>query len=405
MMIDQKMLAQLQAYYQTHLEDIIAENIAICQVAAPPFQEMERARYVARRLQEAGAENVTVDETPNVYAQISGQHPGPTLMVVAHLDTVFPAETDVTVRQVGNELHAPGVWDDSAALAGLIQLVKGLRMLGTPLRGRLLIVATAGEEGLGDLRGMKQAIKRFGSETDMVIAIDTQYGMITHSGIASRRLRVEVAAEGGHSWEDFGAASAIHAMGHMISEIARLEVPSSPRTSYNVGVVSGGTSVNTIASHAEMLIDMRSTDAGSLADLERRVRAILLRHGRLRDGEQCSREQGRDQTDCGEQDHGRMLRDLVEVDIKVVGDRPGGSIAADHPLVQACHEVLTALQVNPIYKEGSTDANVPLSQNIPAVCIGITEGFGAHRTDEYLDVRYFPDGMAQLHMLVARLLG
>ncbi|HCF93179.1 MAG TPA: peptidase M20, partial [Firmicutes bacterium] len=137
--IDQQLLTQLRTYYQAHLEDIIAENIAICEVAAPPFQELERARYVAHRLQEAGAENVSIDETPNVYAQISGQQPGPTLMVTAHLDTVFPAETDVTVKRVRHELHAPGIWDDSAGLAGLIQLVKGLRALQTPLRGRLLI--------------------------------------------------------------------------------------------------------------------------------------------------------------------------------------------------------------------------------------------------------------------------
>jgi acetylornithine deacetylase/succinyl-diaminopimelate desuccinylase-like protein len=377
--IDQQLLTQLRTYYQAHLEDIIAENIAVCEVAAPPFQELERARYVARRLQEAGAESVSIDETPNVYAQISGQQPGPTLMVTAHLDTVFPAETDVTVKRVRHELHAPGIWDDSAGLAALIQLVKGLRALQTPLRGRLLIVATAGEEGLGDLRGMKQAFKCYGSEIDMVIAIDTHFGMITHTGIASRRLQVGVSAAGGHSWEDFGAASAIHVMGHMISDIARLEVPGDPRTSYNVGVISGGTSINTIASHAEMLIDMRSTDAQCLADLERQVRLILQRHS----------EQGRS---------GHAL------DIKVVGDRPGGSIAADHPLVRACHEVLTALQVSPIYREASTDANVPLSQHIPAVCIGIAEGFGAHSSDEYMDVRQFPDGMAQLHMLVARLL-
>lgn len=379
--IDQQLLAQLRTHYQTHLEDIVTENIAVCQVAAPPFQELERARFVAHRLQEVGAENVSIDETPNVYAQINGQQPGPTLMVAAHLDTVFPAETDVTVKRVGNELHAPGIWDDSAGLTGLIQLVKGLRALKTPLRGRLLIVATAGEEGLGDLRGMKQALKRCGSEIDMVIAIDTQFGMITHTGIASRRLQVGVSATGGHSWEDFGAPSAIHALGHMVSDIAALEVPSDPRTTYNVGVISGGTSVNTIASHAEMLIDMRSTDADCLADLERQVRLILQHHS----------ESGQGQN-------------RIKTDIKVVGDRPGGSIAADHQLVRTCHEVLTALQVNPIYKDGSTDANVPLSQNIPAVCIGITEGFGAHRGDEYLDVRHFPDGMAQLHMLVALLL-
>lgn len=371
-------LDSFKQYYTDHLPQMIEENIAVCETAAPPFHEHERARYVARRFRELGVENVEVDDTPNVYAQLTGSCSGPTLLVAAHLDTVFPSGTDVRVRQIGHELHAPGVRDDSTGVAALIQLVAGLKTLQTELKGRLILVGTAGEEGLGDLRGMKATMARFGREVDMVIAVDGNLGSVIHEGIASRRLNVKASTGGGHSWGDFGAPSAIHALGRMIADISHLQVAANPRTTYNVGVISGGTSINTIAPTAEMLIDMRSTCCDSLADLEGQVRAILSRHA----GE-CK----------------------VDMDINVVGDRPGGSIPREHALVQLGSEVLDALGVTPRSEPSSTDANIPLSQGIPAICVGITSGRGAHRTDESLDTRPMPIGMAQLATLVTTLLG
>ncbi len=374
-MIDHQLLKKFEAYYLDHLEDMVQENIAVCEVAAPSFQEKARADYVARRWRELGLTNVFLDETPNVYADIRGQAAGPTVLVAAHLDTVFPADTDVHVRREGDKLYAPGVRDNSTSVAALIQLVAGLRDLSIALKGRLILVGTAGEEGLGDLRGIKAAMARFGQEVDMVIAVDGNLGSVIHEGIASRRLQVTVSTGGGHSWGDFGAPSAVHALGRMIADIARLQVPAMPRTTYNVGVISGGTSINTIAPQAEMLIDMRSTASTSLAKLEKDVRSILELHS-----------------------------NGVKLAIEVVGDRPGGALSSSHALVQLGKATLEALGINPSSSPSSTDANVPLSLGIPAVCIGITTGQGAHRLDESLDVRPIAKGMSQLTAMLVTLL-
>ena len=374
-MIDYQLLKRLESYYTEHLEEMVAENIAVCEVAAPPFHERERAEYVAKRWRELGLEQVFVDETPNVYAEIQGEGDGPTLLVAAHLDTVFPPGTDVTVKRIGHELHAPGVRDDSTGVAAIIQLVAGLRDLSIPLAGRLILVGTAGEEGLGDLRGMKAAMVRYGQAVDMVIAVDGNLGSVIHQAIASRRLHIKVSTSGGHSWGDFGAPSAIHVLGRMIADISHLQVPTNPRTTYNVGVISGGTSINTVAAQAEMWLDMRSTCSDSLAKLEKDVRAILQKHAHA-----------------------------VKQEIEVVGDRPGGALPSDHSLVRLAKDTLTALGITPTSAPSSTDANVPLSQGIPAICIGITSGRGAHRLDESLDIRPMPQGMAQLTSLVATVL-
>lgn len=377
-MTDLKLLARLQDYYTAHLEDMIQENIDVCEVAAPGFQEHERAEYVARRLREVGLDNVYVDGTPNVYAEIVGTEVGPTVLVAAHLDTVFPAGTDVKVRREGDQLFAPGVRDDSTGVAALIQLAAGLHDLQISLRGKLILVGTAGEEGLGDLRGMKAAMAKFGASVDAVIAVDGNLGSVIYEGIASRRLHVKLSTGGGHSWGNFGVPNAIHVLGRMIAGISHLTVPSDPRTTYNVGVISGGTSINSIAPNAEMLIDMRSVCADSLAELEERLRAILTQ---------------------------QAAEGQVDMEVIVVGDRPGGAIAADHSLVVSARGILTELGLDPVSGPSSTDANVPLSRGIPAICVGITAGRGAHRMDESLDVRPMSIGMTQLALLVCATLG
>lgn len=376
-MVDQQLLLRLQSYYEERLEDMVVENIAVCEVAAPSFQEHARAEYVAQRWRDLGLTQVWIDDTPNVYAEIYGRGAGPTILVAAHLDTVFPAGTDVTVRRIRHELHAPGVRDNSTGVAALIQLVAGLQDLAIPWPGRLILVGTAGEEGLGDLRGMKAAMAHFADAVDMVIAVDGNLGSVVHAGIASRRLQVRLATGGGHSWGDFGSPSAIHALGRMVADISRLKVPHVPRTTYNVGVIEGGTSINTIAPTAEMLLDMRSVAVESLTNLEEQVRAILVQQAQ----------------DC-----------QVQMEINVVGDRPGGAIPATHPLVQLGEATLAGLGIKASLGASSTDANVPLSQGIPAICVGITHGQGAHRMDESLDIRPIPLGMAQLTALVISLL-
>ena len=327
---------------------------------------------IAKRFREEGARDVSIDEVHNVYGTILGSG-GKVAMLPAHSDTVFPLGTDVTVRREGDQLHAPGVRDNSTGVAALITFARVVRELDLTPPGDVILVATACEEGLGDLRGMKAAMESLKDRVDYVIGVDGSLGGLVHAGICSRRLKVVTSTGGGHSWGNFGVPSAIHALGSMIHGISGIQLPESPRTSFNVGVISGGTSINTIAGRAELLIDMRSIDADALASLEAQVRAIIA--------EQASAHE-------------------VEATTEVVGDRPGGSIPTDHPLVTMVRGVMEGLALEIESRPGSTDANIPLSIGIPAVCIGITDGVGAHRMDEYLYIPPMAKGMAQLFGVV-----
>ena len=374
-MVDQQLLLRLQSYYEERLEDMVVENIAVCEVAAPSFQEHARAEYVAQRWRDLGLTQVWIDDTPNVYAEIYGRGAGPTILLAAHLDTVFPAGTDVTVRRIRHELHA---------LAYVIIQQEWRRLFNWLLAAGFghTLARTPNFGGHSRGRGAgrstwKAAMAHFADAVDMVIAVDGNLGSVVHAGIASRRLQVRLATGGGHSWGDFGSPSAIHALGRMVADISRLKVPHVPRTTYNVGVIEGGTSINTIAPTAEMLLDMRSVAVESLTNLEEQVRAILVQQAQ----------------DC-----------QVQMEINVVGDRPGGAIPATHPLVQLGEATLAGLGIKASLGASSTDANVPLSQGIPAICVGITHGQGAHRMDESLDIRPIPLGMAQLTALVISLL-
>jgi acetylornithine deacetylase/succinyl-diaminopimelate desuccinylase-like protein len=365
-------VSKVLAHVENTLEEMVAENIRICEIPAPSYQEKERAEYIARRFREEGLKDVRVDEVYNVYGRIAGAG-GKTAMLAGHSDTVFPLGTDVTVRREGDILRAPGVRDNSTGVAALVTFARVVRELDLTPPGDVILVATSCEEGLGDLRGMKAAMAELKDEVDYVIGVDGSLGGLVHEGICSRRLKVTATTGGGHSWGNFGVPSAIHALGSMIHGISGIKLPEEPRTSYNVGVISGGTSINTIAGRAEMLIDMRSVDATALAALEAEVREII------------DREKANHQ---------------VEVAIEVVGDRPGGSIPADHPLVQMVRGVMEAVGLEVESRASSTDANIPLSIGIPAVCIGITDGVGAHRMDEYLYIAPMAKGMAQLFGVV-----
>lgn len=365
-------VSKVLGHVEETIEEMVTENIRICEIPAPSYQEKERAEYIAGRFHEEGLADVRIDEVYNVYGTIAGKG-GKTAMLAAHSDTVFPLGTDVKVRREGDILRAPGVRDNSTGVAALITFARVTRELELTPPGDVILVATSCEEGLGDLRGMKAAMAQLKDRVDYVIGVDGSLGGLVHEGICSRRLKVTVSTGGGHSWGNFGVPSAIHALGSMIHGISGIAVPESPRTSYNVGVISGGTSINTIAGQADMLIDMRSVDATALATLEAEVRGII------------ERERANHQ---------------VEVDIEVVGDRPGGFIPAEHPLVQMTRSVMESLGLEIEARASSTDANVPLGMGIPAVCIGITDGVGAHRMDEYLYIAPMAKGMAQLFGVV-----
>lgn len=371
--LPEELVTQLHQYCNDKLEEFVAECISVCEIPAPGFAEEQRARYVKQRFESLGCD-VWIDSVGNVIARIAGNRKRPVLMLAAHMDTVFPAGCDVAVRRESGKLYAPGIRDNSAGVAALIMLAQALQRFPQINHGEIYLVATVGEEGLGDLRGMKAAYQELRELVDYCIAVDGGLGGIVHAGIASRRLAVSCSTGGGHSWGDFGVPSAIHAVGRMIAEIDSLTVPREPRTTYNVGVVEGGTSVNTIAAQAKMLIDMRSTDVNALRELERRVRSII---------------------------NSVAERQNVSVSIDVVGDRPGGVIRPDHPLVKTAELVLKYLGLPHHLVASSTDANIPLSHGTPAICVGVTTGSNAHRLDESMDIAPLPKGLLQLLLVIA----
>ncbi|MDP2858148.1 MAG: M20/M25/M40 family metallo-hydrolase [Bacillota bacterium] len=356
---------------------LVEQTIEICKIPAPGFEEKERAEYVASKMKEFGLADVRVDQAYNAVGILKGKG-GPAVLFAAHIDTVFPRSQPIEIRREPGKVWAPGIRDNSSGTAGMLGLIKVLKESGFTPKCDLIFVGTSGEEGLGDLKGIKQAMKDFGRRTAMVVCIDGDLGGLTHMGVGSRRLKVTIHAAGGHSYGAFGASSAIHSMGRMIAQIADIKVPIKPKTTYNVGVISGGHSVNSIATEAWMLVDMRSEGVAELTALEKQVREVI-------------------EPVCA--------GDSVKADIEVVGDRPAGGIPKDHPLVKTVEGVQAKLGMKPSGRAGSTDANVPLNMGIPAVCIGCTTGGNGHRPDEWLDEAPFALGLKQLIMVTAELAG
>jgi acetylornithine deacetylase/succinyl-diaminopimelate desuccinylase-like protein len=367
------------AWIDSHAGQIVEEAIRICEIEAPTFDEGDRAAYVRGRFAALGLQGVSIDAAGNVRGRRPGAGDGTGVAIAAHLDTVFPRGTDVRVKREGPRLAAPGIGDNSVAIAGLLAMVEALDAGGVKTAGDLFLASNTCEEGLGDLKGMKAFMADVGKNVGAAIAVEgMKVNRIIHTAVGSRRYKVTYTARGGHSWGHFPSPSAIHIMGRAIADISRLEVPTDPKTTYNVGVIKGGTTVNTIAAEAEMLLDMRSIDPRSLAELERRVLAILERQAKEGEG---------------------------QVKLDLVGDRPAGSIPADHPVVQACKAVHAALGVASYFEASSTDANVPLSLGIPGVCLSITDGANEHRLDEYIETGAIPTGVKSILLAAVALAG
>lgn len=358
------------AWAEGHAGQFAEEAVRICEIPAPTFEEGERAKYVRNRFEALGLKDVTIDAAGNARGRRPGTGGGPGLAMAAHLDTVFPKGTDVRVKRQGSRLAAPGIGDNSVAIAALLGMIEALNVAGVRTRGDLYLASNTGEEGLGDLKGMKAFMADVKHKVAAGIAVEgMKVNRLIHVAVGSRRYKVTFTARGGHSWGHFGSPSAIHILGRAIAEISRLEVPKEPKTSYNVGVIHGGTTVNTIAAEADMLVDMRSVDTGSLASLETRVLAIVERAAKEGDG---------------------------QAKLEMVGDRPAGSIPADHPVVQTCRAVHQALGLQTFSEPASTDHNVPLGMGLPGVCLSITEGANEHRLDEYIETGPIPTGVKNI---------
>ena len=371
-------VAKALAWVDAHASQVVEEAIRICEIPSPTFEEGERATYVRRRFEGLGLRDVKIDAAGNVRGLRPGAG-GPGLAMAAHLDTVFPKGTDVRVRRESERLHAPGIGDNSVAIAGLLAMVEALNAGGVKTGGDLYLASNTCEEGLGDLKGMKAFMADVKAKVTAAIAVEgMKVNRIIHVAVGSRRYKITFSARGGHSWGHFPSPSAIHIMGRAIADISHLAVPTDPKTTYNVGVIHGGTTVNTIAAEADMLVDMRSIDAGSLADLERRLLHIVERTAKEGDG---------------------------QVKLELVGDRPAGAIPADHPVVRTCLAVHRALGLKSYTEPGSTDHNAPLAIGLPGVCLSVTEGANEHRLDEYIETGPIPTGVKNILLAAVALTG
>jgi acetylornithine deacetylase/succinyl-diaminopimelate desuccinylase-like protein len=357
----------------TLAERTLAAALEIQQIPAPTFAEQARADDLARRFRQAGLRDIHSDEIGNVFARLPGGGLAQPLVVSAHLDTVFSAETPLTARQTAERITGPGIGDNATGLAALLGLVWALEATSRPLPGDLWLVANVGEEGLGNLRGMQAVVDRFDRQVRGYIILEgLAFGQVYHRALASERYRIQVQTAGGHSWVDYGRASAVHELARLVTALVGLPLPSEPRTTLNVGKLSGGTSINTIAADAQLELDLRSEDPRQLAGLVGRVEQL------------CRDREAED----------------VRVSVEMVGRRPGGSLPAEHPLVALAARSLKEQGVQPRLNIGSTDANVPLSRGLPAVCVGITTGGGAHTQGEYINTRPVARGLEQLLALV-----
>ena len=362
-------VAQALDFLKSDTEHTLKEQLEIVQIPAPSNDEGERTADFARRLTEMGYEP-TIDKVGNVYVTIPGTDPAaPTVMVAGHLDTVFPRSLPLEVKEENGVYRCPGICDDTRALAEVLSLARAFRQADLKPVGTVILCGNVGEEGLGDLRGVKELFRTL--EIDAFISLD-HWGVdeILLDATGSKRYKVTYRAEGGHSFGAFGKPNPIHAMGRAIHSIAQLHGLKEPKTTFNVGVVSGGTSINSIPCEASMLIDIRSNSAQELAKLE----ATIL--------EMCKAAAP------AETEHWNHA-DSVKIDIELLGDRPAGSQPHDGLMVNTFAEVLSVFGKKPVISEaGSTDCNVPVSLGVPAAVLGYGgTGGDCHNPDEW----YQPD--------------
>lgn len=361
--------------------------ITLTEVLAPPFMEDERGKVFAKMLEEAGVDSLWTDKVGNVIGLRKGTSGEPGYVGVdAHLDVVFPEGTDVTVKKVGDTLKAPGIGDDTRGLAMLISMLKAMNKSGIKTEKDLLIVGSVGEEGLGDLRGMKYMFNESGLDIDSWIAIDGgSLGRISNAGLGSKRYKLLIKGKGGHSWGAFGLANPHHALGKAIDIFSKnaWEYTSGDitKTSFNVGRIGGGTSVNSIPFESWMEVDMRAIDPKNLDEIE-----IIFKES-VKKAITAYNASGV---------RGRVTYELIKI-----GDRPSGELPASLPLVQRTMAATKFFGETPRLGRGSTNINIPVAKGIPAVCIGRGgQGGGAHSLHEWYLNDEEGDESIQLALLI-----
>lgn len=355
--------------------DVLDLTACIAAVPAPTHDEGDRSTLVERLLRDHGLVPAR-DELGDVVAAIPGRLSPAAgrapLLIAAHLDTVFARETPLKIARTAHRLEGPGIGDNSVAVAAVVKLAEVFRRAGETPAVDVLVTGNVGEEGLGNLRGIREVLARR-PEIGAVIALEGHnLGRVTHVAVGSRRYRITATGLGGHSWGDFGRPNAIHGLARLIAELDAIPLPRTPKTTLNVGMIEGGVSVNTISPVASCLLDLRSTDEESLRRLSERVVRLATRINR---------------------DHG------VALSLETLGERPAGIVPVDSPIVSVASTVLRLLGAEPSFDASSTDANVPIAAGLPAVCIGLTTGGNVHRVDEYIDLDPVSTGIAQLALV------
>jgi acetylornithine deacetylase/succinyl-diaminopimelate desuccinylase-like protein len=378
-------------YFESHATEITEEHIAICSIPAPPFGERERAEYLCARFRERGLSDAHLDEEGNCIALRRGQVDEPLLVISAHLDTVFPAGTDFTVRRSGNKLLAPGISDDGCGLAALMAIASALEVAKLQTEGALLFVGTVGEEGEGDLRGVRHLLTagEWAGKISAFLSFDGPgVDRITNQALGSRRYRVELNGSGGHSWGDFGVANPVHALGRAIAKLAAYPVPSEPRTTFNVGRIEGGSSINAIPSTATMDVDLRSSKLDELLRLDAFFRRSV-------------REAVEEENSARRKGH-----QPLQLNLKLIGERPSGETPADSRIVEIALTATRNLGVTPSLNQASTDSNFPISLGIPALTLGAGGSSGnSHTKDEWYDPNGRDLGLKRALLVVLGMVG
>jgi len=346
----------------------IEDQIRFCEIPAPSFKEEVRGRELQRVFQQLGLQNVRVDKAGNVLGDYAGAAPRPHVVMAAHLDTVFPEGTNVKVRREGAVLHGPGIGDDCRGLAVIVAAVREMKKAGVRTAGTVTFVANVGEEGLGDLRGVKEMFNStLKDQIDRFVSIDGTGIHVTNVAVGSHRYRITFTGPGGHSFGAFGMANPMGAMGRAIAKIQEIQVPKQPKTTFNVGRIGGGTSVNSIPFEGWMELDMRSSDPSSLAAVDANIQKAI-------------------DAAVVEENARWGKPGIITVKKELVGDRPAGSTPENSAIVKDGLAVATVLGFNANLGEGSTDSNLPMSLHVPAITVGGGgRGHDAHALTESFD--------------------
>ncbi len=350
--------------------EVISLAQTLASIPSPTGFETEKAQFIRQWLMQRGIQS-DLDEAGNVVLFLPGEPGDKTQLYLAHIDTVFGNVDKIVPKTEGSTIYAPSIGDNSCNVAALLVTLEAFVQSRRKLKYNRIIAFNVGEEGLGNLCGVRAMMQRYGDRIDEVIAIDATSDAIVSTAVGSIRYRVEVKTRGGHSYSAFGNPSAIRHAAHIVEQIYGINVPKHPKTTYNVGMIEGGTSVNTIAQRCSMLLDLRSEELQCLQTLNNSVLAIL----------------------------NQKRNDDVTIDTVLLGERPCGIPIDDTRLVDRINAIRCSLGLPVQCTSGSTDCNLPLSLGIPSVCLGVYRGQGAHTMEESIDAGSVPLGLRQLLML------